>query len=285
MATCPTLNIIGGGRVGRTLAHLWQAQDVFTVQDVLCTSLESAHDATRFIGAGRAIAHMQAMQPADVWMLSVPDTQISRVAQDMAKHAGARTPALAFHCSGALSSEPLAALQTNGWQVASAHCILSFTSASTAVQQFAGTPCALEGQATACAWLHEKFSAIGARCFEVRSQDKLLYHAAAVFATNFVPVLQSVAEDLWQVTGVPEDVRLQLRQDLLQKAVSNINSLGPQGALTGPAARGDTEAIARQGTAVSKWRATAGLAYDALSRIALELAHRTHDHKKNNGDH
>jgi len=42
--------------------------------------------------------------------------------------------------------------------------------------------------------------------------------------------------------------------------------------LTGPAARGDTAAIARQALAVKAWDAKAGAAYDALSVLALRLA-------------
>ncbi len=45
-----TLNIIGAGRVGRTLAALWQQQGVFVIQDVLNRALESARAAGAFIG-------------------------------------------------------------------------------------------------------------------------------------------------------------------------------------------------------------------------------------------
>jgi predicted short-subunit dehydrogenase-like oxidoreductase (DUF2520 family) len=166
---------------------------------------------------------------------------------------------------------PLAAL---GWQVASAHCILSFASAAAALRQFAGTPCALEGDGAACAVLRPAFSAIGARCFDVASENKLLYHAAAVFATNFLPVLQSTAEDLWRATGVPADLLPALRASLLHNAVANITALGPQAALTGPAARGDVQAIERQGAAVAAWDAQAGAAYATLSALALRLAQR-----------
>jgi len=54
--------------------------------------------------------------------------------------------------------------------------------------------------------------------------------------------------------------------------VANITHLGPQGALTGPAARGDVAAIARQAQAVGAWDEKAGDAYQALSALALRLA-------------
>ena len=179
---------------------------------------------------------------------------------------------IVFHCSGAQGSALLAPLAALGWRVASAHCILSFASVPGAIQQFPGTPCALEGDAQACDVLRPVFAAIGARCFGVASRDKLLYHAAAVFATNFLPVLQATAEELWQSTGMPAELIPALRASLLHNAVANITAQGPQAALTGPAARGDKAAIARQGAAVTAWDAPTGAAYEALSTLALRLA-------------
>ncbi|MBI2751141.1 MAG: DUF2520 domain-containing protein [Burkholderiales bacterium] len=273
----PTLNLVGAGRVGQTLAHLWHLNQCFVVQDILTTSLASAEAACATIGAGHAVASLHAMRSADVWMLAVPDARIAVSAKalaDAAKATPAASAPVVFHCSGAHGSETLAPLTALGWQVASAHCILSFASVPAALQQFPGTPCALEGDASTCAVLRPAFTAIGARCFDVASQDKLLYHAAAVFATNFLPVLQASAEDLWQATGMPAELIPHLRATLLRNAVANITGLGPQQALTGPAARGDTAAMARQGAAVAAWDAQTGAAYEALSALALRLARR-----------
>lgn len=236
------------------------------------------------------------MRPADIWLIATTDAQIAasaaalaaqapamvplapaspsnpKVLSDPASRATPATSSIAFHCSGALGADQLAPLAALGWHTASVHPILSFATAEAACTQFAGTPCALEGAQAARALLQDAFTAIGAQCFEVRSQDKLLYHAAAVFATNFLPVLQSVAEDAWRATGVPEALLPHLRASLLRNAVANITRLGPQGALTGPAARGDTAAIARQAAAVSAWDEKAGDAYQALSALALRLA-------------
>ena len=278
----PTLNLIGAGRVAQTLATLWHRRGSFVIQDVLTTSLASAQSACTVIGAGHAVQSMQAMRQADVWMLAVTDAQIAGCAQSMAERIAldrqaSSTAPIVFHCSGAQSAVTLAPLAALSWRVASAHCILSFASVSAALQQFPGTPCALEGDAAACDALRPVFTAIGARCFDVASSDKLLYHAAAVFATNFLPVLQSSAEDLWRFTGVPADIIPHLRESLLRNAVANITALGPQAALTGPAARGDTAAIARQGAAVAAWDAPTGAAYTALSELALRLAQKKQD--------
>jgi predicted short-subunit dehydrogenase-like oxidoreductase (DUF2520 family) len=307
------LNLVGAGRVGKTLARLWHLHGQLQIQDVLTTSPASAAAAIEFIGAGHVVSSLADMRPADLWLIATPDAQIADMARQLAEvqarlrgsHAGpeelggralcsvsparfagssltyAEHPAtqlpspsspLVFHGSGALGSDLLAPLRDLGWRTASAHCILSFATPQVAVNQFTGTACALEGDPVACTTLRAAFTAIGARCFEVASADKLLYHAAAVFATNFLPVLQSVAEDLWRSTGVPPALIPDLRASLLHNAVANITALGPQGALTGPAARGDVAAIARQGAAVSAWSGDAGAAYAALSALALQMA-------------
>lgn len=270
------LNLVGAGRVGKTLGRLWQLHDRLQIQDVLTTAPASAAAAVEFIGAGQAVSRLADMRPADLWMIATPDAQIADMARQLAevqaRHAPSPTTPLVFHGSGALGSDLLAPLKGLGWRTASAHCILSFATPQVAVTQFTGTACALEGDPLARTTLRAALTAIGARCFEVASVDKLLYHAAAVFATNFLPVLQSVAEDLWRRTGVPPALIPALRASLLQNAVTNIHTLGPQGALTGPAARGDTAAIARQAAAVSAWSQDAGAAYSALSALALQLA-------------
>lgn len=265
-----SLNIIGCGRVGRTLGRLWQTGRIFHIQDVLTRGAATAEQAVAFIGAGHPVSQMAAVQPAAVWMLAVPDRQIAEVAAALARHAKQDPPAIAFHCSGALTSDLLAPLLDLGWQVASAHCVLSFAHPETALRQFAGTPCALEGDAAAA--LEPAFKGIGAQCFTLAAHDKLLYHAGAVFATNFVPVLQAIANQLWRDSGVPAPIAAHLQATLLRNAVDNIMTLGPARALTGPAARGDTALVARQGEAVCEWNPDAGAAYRALSDLAATLA-------------
>ena len=265
------LNLIGAGRVGQTLAHLATKSKALQVQDVLTTSLASAQAACTFIGEGRAVDNIQAMRRADLWMIATPDAKIGEAAQALADCIGA-THALVFHCSGALGSNTLEPLRIHGALLASAHPILSFATPSLACMQWAGTPCALEGDAAAIAVLEPFLTGLGAHCFEIQREDKLLYHAGAVFATNFLPVLQSVAEAAWEKAGVPDDIIQHLRASLLANAVNNIVTLGPHAALTGPATRGDLAAIARQSQAVSQWDGQAGEAYSALSALGLRLA-------------
>lgn len=276
-----TLNFIGCGKVGQALGTLWHRNGVFAIGDVLTRSATSAAAACTVMGAGSGVANPGTMRPADLWCIATPDAHIAQAVELLMALQPALSPATVFHCSGAQSSGVLAPLQQTGWSVASVHCILSFASVHAAVAQFPGTACALEGELQAVSILRPAMQAIGAQCFEIAARDKVLYHAAAVFATNFIPVLQGVAEAAWRTTGVPPAVVEQLRATLLRNAADNITRLGPAGALTGPAARGDVGAIERQSAVVRAWSGDAGDAYDALSALALRMAKTASDAQAN----
>lgn len=266
------LNVIGCGRVGQTIARLLFGKNQVTLQDLHSRHLPNAENAARFLGAGSAVAHIAQMRTADVWMLTVPDAQVTAVAQQLADTlAPDAAPAIAFHCSGFLSAQALAPLQAKGWQVASVHPVLNFAAPETGIRQFAGTPCALEGSDAAVAWLRTHMSAIGGVCFDINSEHKALYHAAAVFSSNFTGVLQGIAQDAWRSAGVSPDMVNILNRALLTSTTDNLLALGAAQALTGPAARGDTAVVTAQAAVVDQWNPVAAQAYRALSTLAVSL--------------
>jgi predicted short-subunit dehydrogenase-like oxidoreductase (DUF2520 family) len=270
--TALRLNVIGCGRVGQTLAALLHQQGQARVQDLHSRTLTSAQHAAQFVGAGTPVVALAHMRPADVWLLSVPDAQVAVLAQALAQAQGPKlSGAIVFHNSGFLDSAVLQPLQVLGCHVASAHPVLNFASPETGVRQFKGTPCGLEGDAQALAWLHASLSAVGGRCFEIASSDKPLYHAAAVFSSNFTVVLQAIAQDAWRSAGVPDELIRPLTEALLKSTVDNVLAMGPALALTGPAARGDTAVVQAQGQVVQDWHAEAGQVYALLSTLATQL--------------
>ena len=266
------INLIGAGKLGQTLGHLLSQHH--TIGEVLTRSMGSARAAVAFIGQGQPVDDLQAMRDADLWLLAVPDRQIADMAQALAARSNLR-PGVVAHGSGAYTSELLAPLQAQGWLTASAHCLLSFAQPELAVTQFKGVVCALEGDAQAQAILTAMMAAVGAQCFEIDANNKLSYHAAAVWATNFLPVLQHTAEQLWQQVGMPEPMVQQLREQLLSLAVNNVLTLGPQGALTGPASRGDSALVYAQAHTLQQADPRVGQAYLALSELAAKMAGQT----------
>ena len=79
-----TLNIIGSGRVGRTLGALLHRAGSCVVQDVLSAEFATAQSAAVFIGAGRAVHRLGDMRPAGLWLLTPPDGAIAAMADALA---------------------------------------------------------------------------------------------------------------------------------------------------------------------------------------------------------
>ena len=278
MTSALRLNLLGAGRVGQTLAWLWHDQGLADIQDLLTRSHTSALEAATHLGQGRALGQLSEARPADLWLLAVPDAQLPIAAQRLAEAAALHSwpTSMAWHCSGFLASDVLAPLSAIGWSVASAHPAMSFAQPTTARTQFAGTPCALEGDAAATDTAARLLTAIGGRCFPLRTQDKLRYHAAAVLASNFAPVLQAAAADLWQSCGMPEPLVTALWQGFVRRVGDNLLQMGPQAALTGPASRGDLAVVDAQTAALTALDPALGQAYAALSELAGRLARSGH---------
>lgn len=267
-----TLNIVGAGHVGRVLGRLFAASGSYQVQDVLTRSYASALDATAFIGAGLALADAAALRRADVWMLAVGDDQIAPVCAQLAA-AGLLQGALVFHCSGAKSSAELIAA---GALVASVHPVRSFADPAAVAQDFAGTFCGVEGDAAALAQLAPALTAIGARMVVIDAAAKTVYHAAAVFASNYLVTVVDAALRAYQAAGIPADVALQMARPLATETLNNVFRLGPEAALSGPIARGDLLTVARQQQAIDGWHPPTGALYAALADATTALAVRKH---------
>ena len=266
------LNIIGAGKVGRVLGRLFAHNGVFDLQDVLTRSPASAVQACAFMGGGTACTSLDAMREAEVWMLAVGDDQI---ASACAQVAGRLKPgAVVFHCSGARSSSELASASQAGALTASVHPIRSFADPAQVAEHFGGTFCGIEGDAAALAMLSSAFEAIGARPVAIDAAAKTVYHAASVFASNYLVTVLDAALRAYQAAGVSEEVARQLAAPLATETMANVFRLGAAAALTGPIARGDFDTVARQQAALDNWDGATGELYRALAASTTLLAAR-----------
>jgi predicted short-subunit dehydrogenase-like oxidoreductase (DUF2520 family) len=266
-----TLNIIGAGHLGKTLGRLFAASGAFAVQDVLTRSAGSAQDAVAFIGAGQAAAVLDTMRHADAVMLAVSDDQIEPVCASLAG-AGALDGVLVFHCSGARSSAALQAAADKGALTASVHPVRSFADPASVARDFAGTWCGVEGDPRALALLEPALAAIGARAVAIDAAAKTVYHAASVFASNYLVTVLDAALRAYQAAGIPEEVALELARPLASETLENVFRLGPRAALSGPIARGDFATVARQQAALDGWDPATAELYRALAEATARLA-------------
>ncbi len=267
-----TLNIIGAGRAGRTLAALWQQRGVLVIEGVLNRTLASAHDAVAFIGAGRAADSLRDMPPADLWMLATPDSEMASAAQALAGGGKLRAGDVVFHCSGALPAGDLRAVFVKETHLASVHPLKSFADPLDAVRTFAGTYCAAEGEPVALALLKPAFEHIGAHVIAIDPQFKTIYHAASVMVCNYLAALLEAGLQGYAKAGVPRATASVMMEPLVRETVDNVFRLGTVKALTGPIARGDHAVVVRQLEALREYDPRSAEIYRALGVMALELS-------------
>jgi predicted short-subunit dehydrogenase-like oxidoreductase (DUF2520 family) len=267
-----TLNIIGCGRVGRTLARCWAQDGAFEIQDVFDRSPAQSQAAVAFIGRGRAVEALGQMRSAGAWMLTPPDDQIVACCTALVASGVLAAGTIVFHCSGALPSRDLAPAAARGAVVASVHPLKSFADPAVAAQTFRGTYCAAEGDAAALAVLRPAFERIGSSVSEIDPGSKTIYHAASVIVCNYLTALLETGLRCYEKSGFERDTALRMIEPLVRETLDNVFKLGTVQALTGPIARGDHTVVAHQLEALGAWDARIAAIYRELGAVAVELA-------------
>jgi len=268
------LNLIGGGQVGKTFASLLTRHADFTLQCVLNRSLGSAKSACDFIQQGKPITDYHELTPADCYLITVPDQHIIACTEKLVAAKILAPQNLVIHCSGFMSSSALDAATSQGALIASMHPVKSFVDPILSVKTFEGTFCALEGDPRACRLLTGWLKKIGGLAFPINASEKTIYHAALVIASNYMVVLHEMALRSLEKAGVPAGLNNQILAPIMRHTLEQSLSFGTAKALSGPIARGDCAVVAEELAALGQWEPQMGDLYQALGKVALQLAQR-----------
>lgn len=229
------INIIGAGSVGKTLGRLIVLNKIATIGSVFSRTLSAAEKSCVAIGDGTPIDNLKAVTPADMTFITVSDDAIASVAADLPLPKGASV----VHFSGVLPSTVL-----KNFKAASIHPLKTFAEVDQSVKTFAGTFCGVEGDAELLAVVNPIFESLGAIVFSIDPTKKPLYHAACVFAANYITTLFDAAVQCQQNAGVESEKAIDVTLGLMQGALDNLKNLrDPSKALTGSIGRGDVNAL------------------------------------------
>lgn len=246
------VNIIGAGKIGQTIGRLLVENNLAKIAGVCNKTLESAMAAIEFMGDGIVIADIPSLPLADITFITVPDDRISDIGLQISHTSNIKPNSIYVHCSGVLTSDVLAAVKINNVFVASCHPMKSFSDPLIAYKNYPGTYCAMEGDTQASEILTPLFQSFGSQIFSIEKDKKPLYHAAGVFASNYLITLAQQSLNCFTASGVEEKIALQMIIGLMQSALINLkNTLSPTEALTGPIQRGDISTIQKHLAAIS----------------------------------
>lgn len=229
------IGFIGAGRLGSGLAAgLWKKG--YSVTAVASRSYSSSVALAGRIEGCVAEENKQAVVDAvDLVFITTPDDLIATTVGELTWREGKS----AVHCCGAFSLDVLEAAEQAGAATGSLHPLQSFAGSSWSEGHLEGITFGIEAEGTLLETLRQMAQSLGGNSIVLKREDKALYHAAAVFASNYLVALVGAAVDIWDKIGIPRETALKALLPLAAGTIKNLAQSGLSGSLTGPVARGD----------------------------------------------
>jgi predicted short-subunit dehydrogenase-like oxidoreductase (DUF2520 family) len=259
---------IGAGTTGTALAVRFSQKECPVVA-VSSRTLSSAQKLASLV-PNCQICHtaQEVADAAEMVFVTTPDDIIAQVCDEVRWHAGQNV----VHCSGAHSVDILEPAKKLGAAVGSFHPLQTFADVDQAIENLPGSTFSLEAEEPLLSTLKELTLLLKSNWVELKPGDKVLYHAAAVFACNYLVTLVKLALDLWRDFGVSSKEATRALLPLLNGTINNIENIGLPDCLTGPVARGDSGTIAKHLTALEARSPSLLTTYKELGYQTIPIA-------------
>ncbi len=244
-----SVTIVGAGAVGRSIA-LALFHNRVKIDGIYSESGRSARNLARIVQCNHSGVLDSSTKISNIIIIAVPDNQIRDVAASLVKDVRSLKNRIILHTSGALSSDELSDLRKKGAAVASFHPLQTF-SRSESQTSLEDIWCAVEGDRKAFATAQAIGKKLLMNIFTITKKDKPLYHASAVFASNYLITLLSAVEELSEHIRIPKKNIWKIYSPLILQTLHNATSSSPAAALTGPIVRGDIKTITKHIKALS----------------------------------
>jgi predicted short-subunit dehydrogenase-like oxidoreductase (DUF2520 family) len=269
---------IGAGKVGTALAVLLNRKGytVAAVYDHTQSAAERLHSLVRSCQV--MDSSQQLADIANLVFITTSDGAIEKVASQTKWTKGQNV----VHCSGADSTAILKKAREDGAYAGVFHPLQTFAGVEQAIENIPGSTFAIEAEEPLLTTLKEMAQTLGGSSIQLKASDKVAYHAAAVFACNYLVTLVKISTDLWRTFSIPSDQAVKALLPLMRGTLHNIETIGLPQCLTGPIARGDIGTIRKHIDEVSDKTPSLLNSYKelGLQTIPIALAKGTIDKKK-----
>ena len=259
------IGIIGAGKVGFTLA-LALTKAGYTVNAVSSRSISSAYRLADKLPSAVVFECPQGVANAcDLIFITTPDSAICDVAASISPRSGL----MACHVAAALPIDVLDPLSKQGAVTGVFHPLQAIGSINSAI--LPGITFAIEADEPLFKILHEMAVSLGGRVVELKGNDRVLYHASAIMASNYLVTLVSLAAELWRGFGTQEKA-VRVLMPLIRGTLDNIEQIGIPDCLTGPISRGDNETIEKHLRIIAEFAPQTLDAYKMLGLKTVPIA-------------
>lgn len=217
----------------------------------------------------------QELPPEVPLMLGIPENALAEVERRVAAVDPHIRGRVVFHLSGALPSRVLQRCRLRGALVGSLHPLMVLPDPLSGALALRQATFAVEGRPQAVVLLQQMARDISGRSFAISPRGKVLYHTAAVTASNHLTALLWESQRLLGRAGAPECDLLPAFQSLVEGTVKNLYASDAATALTGPVERGDATTVSDHLRALKRWPESLER-YRVMARASLELARLRH---------
>lgn len=235
------IGFIGAGTVGTALAVRLSGKGYPVVAASSRTEASAQRLAEAVPGCKAYDSAQEVVDNSQIVFITTPDDAIAGVVTGLQWHRGQGV----LHCSGADSSQILESAKSFGAYVGGFHPLQTFANVDHAIENIPGSTFAIEAEEPLLSTLKEMAADLGGEWVRLSAGDKVLYHAAAVIACNYLVTLVKLATDLWQNFGASPQQATKALLPLLRGTLNNIDNVGIPDCLTGPIARGDSGTVAK----------------------------------------
>jgi predicted short-subunit dehydrogenase-like oxidoreductase (DUF2520 family) len=268
----PTVTIVGPGRVGQAMGRLLVEAGV-PIKYVAGQKTARARHAASFVGgaAGLSLKDRRAAD-VDVILITTSDTALSEVAEQIAQYRKDWSGRMVIHTCGSLPASVLEPFRKRGASVASMHPYQTVPDAFTGVRSLPGSFWALEGDPEAVELARRWVARLNGTVFDMRPENKPLYHLSAFLVCPTVVTLMDCSERLLEKSGVPRKYARQMLGKIVSETARNFVDLGTRRSLTGPAVRGDWATLERHVTQLKREAPEVIPAYIEMVDLMLRVA-------------
>ena len=270
-----TIVIVGAGKVGTAIAVLLQRAG-YPVVGIASRTLESAKKAAGRLDPSSEFgdAPAELTRKAGIVLITTRDDAITAACEAIAEREGFREGQIVLHVSGSLPSTILSPAKEKGAFIGSMHPLQSFADVDVAIETLGGSYFCLEGDKEAIEAAKELALSLKGQIMTIKTEDKPIYHAAAVIASNFFVSIIDMSLRFYEAIGIDREGGLEALMPLIKGSLNNIGALGPVKALTGPIARGDVGVVKSHLEAIERVIPEALQAYKALAAINVDVGIR-----------
>lgn len=239
---------IGAGKVGCSLGRYFVHFGI-PLAGYASRSGDSARQAAQAADTQSFDSIDKLLSMCDVLFITVPDSQIQGI-WDQIRAFPVREKFIC-HCSGSLSSAIFSDITEAGAYGYSIHPMFPFNSKTTSYEDLQEALFTLEGDQAHKDQMRSFLSPLPNPVVEIRPEQKVRYHAAAVMASNQMAALMNRSLKLLEDCGFTEQEGLAALAPLVRQNLENILQSGPKDALTGPVERNDAVTVKKHLQALS----------------------------------